>query len=367
MARPRQGARASAPVVKNDANAPALTIWAQFFILPKLYGIIVLAAFSRQLSTLCLSPVYGSLLASFELGWKLLIPLIWLAKMALSESQLALTNWFPMLGYTHSAIQAYLVMFSGRLGPVHGPHYTYFLTSLPLSYLSLLHVLNVSSGLFSATSNSKLIAGRLWTKLICRGFLLLVLTGIIYIIEAWHAAIINNILFHEIHRMAAAATIRSGRDLLGIKSLATAASSRCGWQALTTLVYTCLERSRLRSIAVLPLLHFALMNPHVPSSYNTAILNKRLKNEGFSLVARQESSTGYISVLDNLREGYRVMRCDHSLLGGEWTNKPEGHPAKLNEPIYSIFLMLEAVRLVGVPSDGLLTVKDALVMCVSVP
>ncbi|KAL6718771.1 Two-component response regulator SSK1p [Lecanora helva] len=83
----------------------------------------------------------------------------------------------------------------------------------------------------------------------------------------------------------------------------------------------------------------------MPTSRSSASINATLTNTGYSLVARQESRTGYVSVLDNFKDGFRVMRCDHSLLGGEWVNKPEGHPALLNEPIYSIFVMLEAVRL----------------------
>ena len=86
--------------------------------------------------------------------------------------------------------------------------------------------------------------------------------------------------------------------------------------------------------------------PHLPTAYNLAAVNSILIKSNYSLVARQESLTGYISVLDNLGQGFRVLRCDHSLLGGQWINKPAGHPAIYNEPIYSIFVTLEAVRLV---------------------
>ena len=65
---------------------------------------------------------------------------------------------------------------------------------------------------------------------------------------------------------------------------------------------------------------------------------------------RRESVTGYVSVLDNTEAGYRVMRCDHSLLGGEWQKAPKGleHLARggFKEPIYAVFVLLEAVRLV---------------------
>ena len=123
--------------------------------------------------------------------------------------------------------------------------------------------------------------------------------------------------------------------------------SRFGFQAVAALMYTplgaSLERSKLIITALLPLLHLVFVCPHVQMPYNTNVLNRTLQAEGYSLVARQESLTGYISVIDNLNQGYRVMRCDHSLLGGEYLRKPRG--SRYNEPVYTIFLTLEAVRL----------------------
>jgi hypothetical protein len=37
------------------------------------------------------------------------------------------------------------------------------------------------------------------------------------------------------------------------------------------------------------------------------------------------------------------MRCDHSLLGGQWVHV---NGRRVSEPIYGVFVMLEAVRLV---------------------
>ena len=74
------------------------------------------------------------------------------------------------------------------------------------------------------------------------------------------------------------------------------------------------------------------------------------------------------------------MRCDHSILGGIWTELPPGveQSAVVKEPIYSVFTMLEAVRLVesdptvattddpGYGPGGIQElVKQALVMSVS--
>ncbi|KAI4716225.1 spermine/spermidine synthase [Aureobasidium sp. EXF-10727] len=68
----------------------------------------------------------------------------------------------------------------------------------------------------------------------------------------------------------------------------------------------------------------------------------------WNILERAESNTGYISVLENLDAGYRVLRCDHSLLGGEWlvTDERRRQGITTSEPIYSVFEILEAVRLV---------------------
>jgi hypothetical protein len=58
------------------------------------------------------------------------------------------------------------------------------------------------------------------------------------------------------------------------------------------------------------------------------------------------------------------MRCDHSLLGGQWTKLPSGYRPEVEDPIYAIFAMLEAVRLVE-PDHGVSRVdadSKALVM-----
>ncbi|KAI4273911.1 MAG: hypothetical protein L6R38_006238, partial [Xanthoria sp. 2 TBL-2021] len=98
------------------------------------------------------------------------------------------------------------------------------------------------------------------------------------------------------------------------------------------------------------MLHTFLFSVYSPLPYSNTYLNTNLQHHGYSLIARQESYTGYISVLDNNKDGFRVMRCDHSLLGGEWFPQP-GHESQLREPVYAIFVMLEAVRLVQ-SADG---------------
>ncbi|KAI4197590.1 MAG: hypothetical protein LQ350_005823 [Teloschistes chrysophthalmus] len=119
---------------------------------------------------------------------------------------------------------------------------------------------------------------------------------------------------------------------------------------LLALFQVFLFPSKYLLFAALPLLHTVFYTAHIPFPYSDHILNATLHDHGYSLVARQESVTGYISVLDNVKDGFRVMRCDHSLLGGEWHPQP-GMRSGLREPVYAIFVMLEAVRLVE-PAAG---------------
>jgi len=59
-----------------------------------------------------------------------------------------------------------------------------------------------------------------------------------------------------------------------------------------------------------------------------------------------ESRSGTVVVGENLEQGYRFLRCDHSLLGGRWLPRGEadrGHD--LGDSIFSTFLLQEACRL----------------------
>ncbi|KAL8652570.1 MAG: hypothetical protein Q9226_004207 [Calogaya cf. arnoldii] len=123
------------------------------------------------------------------------------------------------------------------------------------------------------------------------------------------------------------------------------ARSRLASYYLFAIPQALLFPSKYLLLAALPMLHTIFFSVHSPLPYSNTHLNATLQNHGFSLIARQESLTGYISVLDNTKDGFRVMRCDHSLLGGEWFPQL-GHASQLREPVYAIFVMLEAVRLV---------------------
>lgn len=62
-----------------------------------------------------------------------------------------------------------------------------------------------------------------------------------------------------------------------------------------------------------------------------------------------------ITVVENSHLGYRVLKCDHSLLGGLWTGIKRKQGATEEEAVdqadsvYSAFLLQEAIRLVERP------------------
>lgn len=129
-------------------------------------------------------------------------------------------------------------------------------------------------------------------------------------------------------------------------------ATRLGMQAALAGAYALLAPSRLLLWAVPALLHTAVFNTHVPTPAALSRLNAALAPEGYVVLDRHESVTGYVSVIDSPKEGFRLLRCDHSLLGGEWVKfigKGRFRGNQVAEPVYGVFAMLEAVRLVETP------------------
>ena len=140
--------------------------------------------------------------------------------------------------------------------------------------------------------------------------------------------------------------------------------SRAGLQLLIGILYAAAVPSKLLVLAVPSLLYSLFFNVHIPLGYLTSSLNSALHEEGFVLLERKDSVTGYLSVLENFEDKYRIMRCDHSLLGGQWTGISNDIHPTIKEPVYAVFTMLEGVRLVeddqgnARPDEG----SEALVM-----
>ena len=113
--------------------------------------------------------------------------------------------------------------------------------------------------------------------------------------------------------------------------------------------------------AVIPIALFVFSRPHVITGVNSGLL-ARLPSE-YTYLDRWESITGMITVVENSQHGYRVLKCDHSILGGLWTGikrkelsdrgvvGPELEKRSVDEAesVYSAFIVQEAVRLVTTP------------------
>ena len=299
----------------------------------KAVGLLTLAAVFSTISQISLSPVYGSIppsaYHSHVTAAAIVMPWVAIRRLPRHLSKKAL-GFLPILAFLVPTIQSVLSKYSGQLGPVYGPVITELLTYFLLVFISVLGV-----AVFLENIDWRRKAGDTLPAVAFYGFF----------------TVIQKASKHFIIR-------KMGSSMI---------FTRSGLQFMTAVCYALLLPSRVIVFAVLPMFHSAVYNPHLPLSQNLNALNTTLQAHGYSIVARQESVTGYISVLDNVKDGFRVLRCDHSLLGGEWLHQQENPSSKVREPIYAIFVMLEAVRLIESPTMTSQTValdseKRALVM-----
>lgn len=285
-------------------------------IIPRIFSLTLLTALSIEVTNLCLSPVYGSSATPYHFNWEInLVGLVYITNAETSAAtQSRLIALIPAIGCAIPTILSQLFQFSSQLGPKWGPNVTSLVTVLPLLYLSLLQVLRDNLALARETPD--LFLGPV--------------PGVPLLVAAWGTL--------YVFRRAAAYGLQ-----FCIATFGTAVFSRFGMQVVLSLVFAAWAWRR-KQYWVIALALVSVFNVHVPAVWNEGRLHGVLEAEGYKLVARQESLTGYVSVLDNVKDGFRVMRCDHSLLGGEWLKQVPG--SNLKEPVYAIFVMLEAVRLV---------------------
>ncbi len=179
--------------------------------------------------------------------------------------------------------------------------------------------------------------------------------------------------------LSLATTAEGDRSHFGIIQVAAPLVVRIGIEMATTLIprvsgvlstvcsplvqlviaagYACLSPSRLLLLTIPALFHSVFFNVHMPFPSTDARLNGTLESQfGYRVLARSESITGYLSVIENPERQFRALRCDHSLLGGEWLPSERDPPnQRVRDPIFAVFVLLEAVRLVelkGVKPKG---------------
>lgn len=290
--------------------------------------LLALTAVAANLSELTLSPVYGSIPVSLWHNKVILggVFVGWSCNLHLGRLvPLRLAYLLPIAAFYIPVTQFILFKFSATLTAYQGPFITELLSVVPLVVLSVACTANYLEG----ADLSRL-----------PGFVRDASPGI---------------LSYGYYKFIESASGRYLGEHIGQSIFQT----RIVLETILGASYALFAPSKYLVFAIPALLHTAFFNTHVMTPMATQSLNSTLVASNWLLLERKESLTGYISVADNLEAGYRVMRADHSLLGGEWTR----YKGKIvAEPIYGIFTMLEAVRLIQTPEPIVDAEAKALVM-----
>lgn len=311
--------KALAAKAKNETRTKLATEQVSVYL--RSLTLISLMAIYVAVFELSQSPVYGSipskvhhfrlLVVTCFVGWS---SNLWLQRTLPVKPHLLL----PVVAAYIPVVQFFLFKISGTLGATWGPAITETLTLVPLIFLSVACTATYLDGadlslLPKSVADSVPGLGSALVYVVVAGFS-----------SSWIQRYIGTAWF----------------------------LTRLGLQAILTASYTLFAPSKLLLYAIPGLLHTAFFNTHMPTSLAFSSLNSTLNAHDYMILDRRESLTGYISVVENLAQGFRVLRCDHSLLGGEWTKLnalPQFKDNQVAEPIYGVFAMLEAVRLVQVP------------------
>ncbi|KAL4821187.1 S-adenosyl-L-methionine-dependent methyltransferase [Aspergillus spinulosporus] len=280
-------------------------------------ALLVLAAFYSYVFVLTLAPVYGSTPSHIFHGYGVGIAGVagWFSKDIVDRvSGRKAIYVVPVLAFSLPVVQYFVSQQSSALGNPAGPIITEVLALYPLVLLSVACAGKLVQAGLNLQRHGDLVAE--------------------------HIPLLGSYVIYSAgeHLIKAFLSRFIGSTVL---------LSRAGLQLLIAIFYAAAVPSKALLLAIPAFLFSITSNTHLPLGYTTTALNNIIADDGFALVARQDSTTGYISVLDNLEDGFRVMRCDHSLLGGQWIKKrPNYTPPAVKDPIYAVFTMLEAVRLV---------------------
>lgn len=278
--------------------------------------LVVVAGVCSTISQANLAPVYGSIPSAIYHRYGS-IAAIFLAFAVRRRLPPLFLKLVPTWAFWIPSIQFILMTFSTNLGCTIGPLVTELLTFYPLLVLSFYSALQLFHDIQSPQGDASPLADATPACV-----LFAIFSFVQRISRDWFSRWVGaNILFTRIG-------MQVGAGLLYCMILPYSLF----WPAFPSVVFTFLG------------------NPHNPLIRTTDVVNHTLSLDEFSLIERRESLSGYISVLDNNKDGFRVMRCDHSLLGGEWLNPPAPRPGDpprvVAEPIYAVFTMLESIRLV---------------------
>lgn len=281
-------------------------------------ALLFLAAFYSPVMVLVLSPVYGALPAHIFHSYAVGVFGIagWFLKDHIMRRLGRVAAYMlPVLAFWTPTLQYFLMQQSSKLGNPTGPVVTELFGYLPLVTLTVA------------------IAGKqiqYALHLEAQGDL---------VVE--HVPLLASYAIYSVGEHIAKAILNSA---IGFTVLFT----RAGLQFIIAALYAAVIPSKMLLLAIPSVLFSLSSDVHLGGIGG---VNSAIRHEGYTLIERQESYTGYISVLENQHDGFRVMRCDHSLLGGQWNKVVPGYHPEVEDPIYAIFAMLEAVRLVE-PDHG---------------
>jgi hypothetical protein len=298
---------------------------------------LILAGFGSQISQLNLSPVYGSIPSALLHGRVVTFValLAYIIKRRVAGQGGKVWDYEKLIApwmYYTPVLQYVLFQQSEKLGPFWGPFLTEAATFYPILLLTFI--------------SSNLVLDDLG-------------------LQQFGHHIANGapaVASFAVFGAAEKAAVKFLPQIMGTYDFCT----RLGLQLLNASLAAAISRSTLLVFAIPAMVHTLFNNPHNYALGTSKQLNATLYDYQYAVLERHDSLTGYLSVVKNKRDGFLALRCDHSILGGEWLVTPARlrKGQEVRETIYPVFTMLEAVRLIKTdvyaPDDE----KDALFMYV---
>ncbi|KAI4916879.1 hypothetical protein J4E90_003383 [Alternaria incomplexa] len=311
-------------------NAPASTI---LLNVGRAAALLLVAGFASPVSQLNLSPIYGSIPASLHHQRTMTITAVaaLLTRRALKSYVSAnVAQYIAVVAYWTPVIQFLLFPYSGKIGVEYGPLLIESLTYFPLLFLSV----------FAAADLLECID----------------ITGI-------NPSPLKEIAIPTASYFTVSTVAKISSALIPSFIGTSVYFTRVGMQMLLASASAFFSPSRVIFLAFPAILHTLWTNPHHPSTHGLQLANSTLQaTQNYTLLARHESVTGYVSVIENHADNaFRLLRCDHSLLGGEWLVTPQAYAKgqRQRESIFAVFVLLEAVRLMEPPVDTIPIVDDS--------
>jgi len=286
-------------------------------------ALLALAALTSRASQASLAPIYGAIPSGVNHGEAVtatvLLGCVWRYYFSGLDARQYVLPYLALWAFWIPGIQNYLLKYSGQLGPVVG--------AIVLGFVSC-HTVIIPSAYVAAEVLEALELQETFGPVIGAGL----------------PAVAMDLLYFRPLEVLFARILPLAHTYSGV-------FSPVKLQLLIAAAYALISPVKpywLLSLAAPGVLYSFLANPHMDAPITTNTLNNALQPLDWKLLDRQWSNTGYLSVLESSEAQYRVLRCDHSLLGGEWllTDQRRKEGWKVNEPIYNVFEMLEAVRLV---------------------